>query len=63
MTTNIKKAIEKMYNNDIFDEELYFVGGTTLFNPYQKQTDFLPFVVKKCCKTLKFQTLKPLNKG
>ena len=30
MTVNVKKAIEKIYNNDIFDEELYFVGGTAL---------------------------------
>ena len=30
MTVNVKKAIEKIYNNDIFYEELYFVGGTAL---------------------------------
>ena len=30
MTVNVKKAIEKIYHNDIFDEELYFVGGTKL---------------------------------
>ena len=34
-----------------------------LFNLFQKYADFLPFVVKKCCKTLKYQTLNPLNKG
>ena len=30
MTANVKKAIQKIYNSDIFDEELYFVGGTAL---------------------------------
>ena len=30
MTVNVKKDIEKIYNSDIFDEELYFVGGTAL---------------------------------
>jgi len=30
MTVNVKKAIQMIYNSDIFDEELYFVGGTAL---------------------------------
>ena len=30
MTVNVKKAIEKIYNSDIFEDELYFVGGTAL---------------------------------
>ena len=30
MTASVKDAIEKIYNSDIFDEELYFVGGTAL---------------------------------
>ncbi len=30
MTINVKKAIQKIYDNDIFDEELYFIGGTAL---------------------------------
>jgi len=30
MTANVKKAIQKIYNSDIFGEELYFVGGTAL---------------------------------
>jgi predicted nucleotidyltransferase component of viral defense system len=30
MTANVKKAIEKIYNNNIFDDELYFIGGTAL---------------------------------
>jgi predicted nucleotidyltransferase component of viral defense system len=30
MTVSVKKTIEKIYNNDIFDDELYFVGGTAL---------------------------------
>jgi len=30
MTVNVKKAIEKIYNNEIFNDELYFVGGTAL---------------------------------
>ena len=30
MTASVKKAIEKIYNNEIFNDELYFVGGTAL---------------------------------
>jgi len=30
MTVNVERAIEKIYNSDIFNEELYFVGGTAL---------------------------------
>ena len=30
MTISVKKAIEKIYNNEIFNDELYFVGGTAL---------------------------------
>jgi predicted nucleotidyltransferase component of viral defense system len=30
MTVNVKNTIEKIYNNDIFNKELYFVGGTAL---------------------------------
>ena len=30
MTASVKKAIEKIYNNDIFNDELYFIGGTAL---------------------------------
>jgi predicted nucleotidyltransferase component of viral defense system len=30
MTVSVKKAIEKIYHNDIFDDKLYFVGGTAL---------------------------------
>jgi predicted nucleotidyltransferase component of viral defense system len=30
MTVSVKKAIEKIYNNDIFNDELYFCGGTAL---------------------------------
>ena len=30
MTASVKKAIEKIYNNEIFNDELYFCGGTAL---------------------------------
>jgi len=30
MTANVKKAIEKICHDEIFDEDLYFVGGTAL---------------------------------
>ena len=30
MTVNVKKSLEKIYDSDIFDDELYFVGGTAL---------------------------------
>ena len=30
MTVNVKKAIQMIYNSDIFEDELYFVGGTAL---------------------------------
>ena len=30
MTANVKKVIQMIYNSDIFDEEIYFVGGTAL---------------------------------
>ena len=30
MTVNVKKTIEKIYNNEIFKDELYFIGGTAL---------------------------------
>ena len=30
MTVNVKKTIQKIYTNDLFDGELYFVGGTAL---------------------------------
>jgi predicted nucleotidyltransferase component of viral defense system len=30
MTVNVKKAIEKIYYNEIFNDELYFCGGTAL---------------------------------
>ena len=30
MTASVKKVLEKIYNNEIFNDELYFVGGTAL---------------------------------
>jgi len=30
MTVNVKKTIQKIYTNDLFDGELYLVGGTAL---------------------------------
>ncbi|MEN4054088.1 nucleotidyl transferase AbiEii/AbiGii toxin family protein [Sulfurimonas sp. NWX79] len=30
MTVNVKQVLEKIYNNEIFDDELYFTGGTAL---------------------------------
>ncbi len=30
MTINVKQALDKISNNKIFDDELYFVGGTAL---------------------------------
>ncbi len=30
MTVSVKKVIDKISNNDIFDDELYFCGGTAL---------------------------------
>lgn len=30
MTVNVKNVLDKIYNNEIFNDELYFVGGTAL---------------------------------
>jgi len=30
MTANVKQVLQKIYNNDIFNDELYFTGGTAL---------------------------------
>lgn len=30
MTANVKNALEKIYDNEIFNDELYFTGGTAL---------------------------------
>ena len=30
MTVNVKQALRKIYNNEIFNDELYFTGGTAL---------------------------------
>jgi len=30
MTTNVKQVLQKIYNNEIFNDELYFTGGTAL---------------------------------
>ena len=30
MTVNVKQALSKISNNKIFNEELYFCGGTAL---------------------------------
>lgn len=30
MTVNVKQALSKICNDDIFKEELYFTGGTAL---------------------------------
>ena len=30
MTVNVKQALRKIYNNEIFKDELYFTGGTAL---------------------------------
>lgn len=30
MTVNVKNALNKICNNEIFKNELYFVGGTAL---------------------------------
>jgi predicted nucleotidyltransferase component of viral defense system len=30
MTANVKQVLQKIYNNDIFSDELYFTGGTAL---------------------------------
>ncbi len=30
MTVNVKNALEKICNNEIFNDELYFIGGTAL---------------------------------
>jgi len=30
MTANVKQTIDKICNNEIFDDELYFIGGTAL---------------------------------
>ena len=30
MTTNVKQVLQNIYNNDIFNDELYFTGGTAL---------------------------------
>jgi len=30
MTVNVKQALDKIKNNEIFNDELYFAGGTAL---------------------------------
>lgn len=30
MTANVKQVLQKIYNNEIFNDELYFTGGTAL---------------------------------
>ena len=30
MTVNVKQVLQKIYNNEIFNDELYFTGGTAL---------------------------------
>jgi len=30
MTANVKEVLQKIYNNDIFNDDLYFMGGTAL---------------------------------
>ncbi len=30
MTANVKRVLQKIYNNEIFNDELYFTGGTAL---------------------------------
>ena len=30
MTANVQKVLKKIYNNEIFEDELYFAGGTAL---------------------------------
>lgn len=30
MTTNVKEVLNKICNNEIFNHELYFIGGTAL---------------------------------
>ncbi|WP_367278386.1 nucleotidyl transferase AbiEii/AbiGii toxin family protein [Sulfurimonas sp.] len=30
MTINVKNALDKICNNEIFNDELYFIGGTAL---------------------------------
>lgn len=30
MTANVKNALDKICNNEIFNDELYFTGGTAL---------------------------------
>ena len=30
MTISVKQALSKIYNSEIFDDELYFTGGTAL---------------------------------
>jgi len=30
MTFNVKEALDKISDNEIFNDELYFVGGTAL---------------------------------
>ena len=30
MTANVKRVLQKIYNNEIFNDDLYFTGGTAL---------------------------------
>ncbi|QSZ43164.1 hypothetical protein GJV85_13390 (plasmid) [Sulfurimonas aquatica] len=57
MTARVKEALEKISNNEIFNGELYFTGGTTLAYYFNHRISDDVYIVFS--KTLNYKLIIP----